>query len=329
MKRIAIIGAGLSGLVLSYKLAPHAQITVFEKSRGSGGRLSTRRVEDFQFNHGAPDLTPRTAHFKSFLEGLERKGIIQDWKPKLAPMLDETSEATSALSWPEKHLRGTPGMSAIGRHLAGTQNVKFKIEVAPLQYQDDSWKLYSTEDKELGQFDIVISTAPAPQTINLFPPDFLHTDKLHTVQYSSQFVLMVCYDGMLETGWQVKQTNNSPMIWVNCDLNQDSLSPKSCVVAHASPEWSAEHFDIERQTVKKELNRTLERLLPSDLPAVHYLGLHRWRYSQCTRNIDENCFFDQESGLGCCGDFFKNTGAEGAFESAEALAQQVESFIKS
>lgn len=43
MKRIAIIGAGLSGLVLARQLASNADITVFEKARGVGGRMSTSK----------------------------------------------------------------------------------------------------------------------------------------------------------------------------------------------------------------------------------------------------------------------------------------------
>jgi predicted NAD/FAD-dependent oxidoreductase len=39
MKRIAVIGAGLSGLVFARSLGDSAAITLFEKSRGYGGRI--------------------------------------------------------------------------------------------------------------------------------------------------------------------------------------------------------------------------------------------------------------------------------------------------
>jgi len=42
MPKIAIIGAGLSGLILAHSLKEHANITIFEKARGVGGRMSTR-----------------------------------------------------------------------------------------------------------------------------------------------------------------------------------------------------------------------------------------------------------------------------------------------
>ena len=52
-KNIAIIGAELSGLSLASFLKDHAAISIFEKARGVGGRMSTRYTDDFQFDHGA------------------------------------------------------------------------------------------------------------------------------------------------------------------------------------------------------------------------------------------------------------------------------------
>ena len=52
MKKIAVIGTGLSALSLAHHL-PSLDITFFEKSWRPGGRISTRRHEDYAFDHGA------------------------------------------------------------------------------------------------------------------------------------------------------------------------------------------------------------------------------------------------------------------------------------
>ena len=52
MKKIAVIGTGLSALSLAYHL-PSLDITFFEKSWRPGGRISTRRHQDYAFDHGA------------------------------------------------------------------------------------------------------------------------------------------------------------------------------------------------------------------------------------------------------------------------------------
>ncbi|MBL6623389.1 MAG: NAD(P)-binding protein, partial [Rhizobiales bacterium] len=47
MVKIAIIGAGISGLALANTIKNNADVELFEKSRGFGGRVATRRAGDF------------------------------------------------------------------------------------------------------------------------------------------------------------------------------------------------------------------------------------------------------------------------------------------
>ena len=58
MKKIAIIGAGMTGLSLAYNLKDK-NITIFDKSWRSGGRISTRIHDDLIFDHGAHYLSKK------------------------------------------------------------------------------------------------------------------------------------------------------------------------------------------------------------------------------------------------------------------------------
>ena len=79
MKTVAIIGAGLSGLTLANALSPIANVTVFEKSRGVGGRMSTRRAAPYEFDHGAQYFTAKSREFMAFIEGYARSGVTHEW----------------------------------------------------------------------------------------------------------------------------------------------------------------------------------------------------------------------------------------------------------
>ena len=60
MKRIAIIGAGISGLTAGYELKKAGfDVTVYEKEALVGGRMSTRVIEGFHFDIGADHLWDR------------------------------------------------------------------------------------------------------------------------------------------------------------------------------------------------------------------------------------------------------------------------------
>ncbi|HTN65255.1 MAG TPA: FAD-dependent oxidoreductase, partial [Burkholderiaceae bacterium] len=62
---IAIVGAGLAGLVCATRLqAQGHRVTVYEKNPASGGRMHTRETELGGFDVGAQYFTARSAAFK-------------------------------------------------------------------------------------------------------------------------------------------------------------------------------------------------------------------------------------------------------------------------
>ncbi len=62
---IAIIGAGISAAAAAkILLAQGASVSVFEKARGPGGRLSSKRALAGSFDFGAQYFTARTEAFK-------------------------------------------------------------------------------------------------------------------------------------------------------------------------------------------------------------------------------------------------------------------------
>ncbi len=55
--RVAVVGAGLAGLAAARELdAAGHEVVIYEKSRGAGGRTSTRQSPHGRFDHGAPFL---------------------------------------------------------------------------------------------------------------------------------------------------------------------------------------------------------------------------------------------------------------------------------
>ena len=80
MKKIAIIGAGIAGLTALQALKQQdCSVTVFDKSRGSGGRLSSKKSGASSWDMGAQFMRAHTKEFKAQLKAWETDGWIAHW----------------------------------------------------------------------------------------------------------------------------------------------------------------------------------------------------------------------------------------------------------
>jgi len=78
--RIAIIGAGVSGLCAARKLKDAGlSVSLFDKSRGAGGRLSTRYAGEHEFDHGAQYFTIKDPKFKEIVDAAHQAGAVGRW----------------------------------------------------------------------------------------------------------------------------------------------------------------------------------------------------------------------------------------------------------
>ena len=184
MKTIAIIGAGLSGLTLAAKLKqslPGVDIQLFEKARGPGGRMSTRRAAqngiEFSFDHGAQFFTARSGAFREFLSPYINEGIVAPWQIDIEK---------------ENVFVGAPAMNAICKSLASGLNVRTGAQVQDLTRGPQGWIL-DIDSAQAGPFDLVVSSAPAPQTSILFEDYFAYQNALAAIQYQPCFALMLCF----------------------------------------------------------------------------------------------------------------------------------------
>ena len=73
--KIAIVGAGIAGLAAARILAKNFEVTVFEKSRGLGGRLSTRYASPFEFESFLEKYVKGKADFGDYMIISESKQL--------------------------------------------------------------------------------------------------------------------------------------------------------------------------------------------------------------------------------------------------------------
>lgn len=325
MKKVAVIGAGLAGLVLAHELAAYAEVTIFEKSRGVGGRMSSRYDGEVFFNHGVPCFIARSNEFKSFLQKPLKLGIVEDWHPKTTTLSKD--EKPYRRDWFEPHYRATPRMNSLCRWIAETGALKIVLQnhVSTVARGGSAWDILTLSGECYDSFDFVISTAPPEQTKALLGAISNFDSLLHLPKMICQFVLMMGVRGDLDLGWEMARIHQSPLDWIVAQVNPkgDSSATTTSVVAYSTPSWAEERREEGSESVKDELAQELGSFLPDPLPQVIYQSCHRWLYSQCVVPVGAPYLLDEANGLGACGDWCLGDGVEGAYLSALRLAQRL------
>ncbi len=138
--RIAVIGAGISGLACAAALAEAGlAVQVFEKSRGLSGRMSTRRADDWQCDHGAQYFTARDPAFRAEVQRWIAAGAAAMWEPRLRVYAGPgAANWTPHVSSVERFV-GTPGMTAPGRLLARGLQVHTEVCITGLRRDAVQW----------------------------------------------------------------------------------------------------------------------------------------------------------------------------------------------
>ncbi|MEZ5524064.1 MAG: NAD(P)-binding protein [Pseudomonadales bacterium] len=131
LPRIAIIGAGMAGLSLANLLENHADTTLFEKSAGVGGRMSTRYAGAYQFDHGAQYFTARSKAFQGFLAPMLATGVVRAWQPSVLTLGGDKKPYKR--DWFRKPLCHRPQNEPAGQSVGEGKNLLLKTEIAEIQ----------------------------------------------------------------------------------------------------------------------------------------------------------------------------------------------------
>ena len=167
---IAVIGAGIAGLACARSLADAGvRVTVLDKSRGPGGRTSTRRGEGWACDHGAQYFTARHPEFIEELAAWRAAGVAAPWPARITVF---DADGRRGLHGEEARFVGTPRMTAPARHLAQGLDLRVQLTVSALQRYPHGWEIATAERGMLAEAfddtvavrsDWIVTTSPPAQ----------------------------------------------------------------------------------------------------------------------------------------------------------------------
>ncbi len=322
---VAVIGAGIAGLSCATTLQTAGmRVSVFDKSRGPAGRLSTRRGEDWQCDHGAQYFTARDADFRAEVNRWVDAGVAAVWTPRLQVLGDESLHAPDLAI---ERFVGLPRMTAPARFMADTLDVKTQCTIAQFERRADGWGLRSAEHGWLAQrFDAVLLAVPAPQSVPLLEqpaPELAALAASATMR--GCWALMLRFSAPLELPFDAAFVNGGPLRWIARDSSKPGRGGPEIWLLHASPQWSEAHLEHDVDAVAADLLHAFSQLGGR---APQAWVAHRWRYADTEPALEHGCAWRGEDALGLCGDWLNGGKVEGAWRSGRLLARQVlQSFL--
>jgi len=326
--RVAVIGAGLSGLVAARDLSKCSEVTVFEKSRGFGGRMATRYGAGFEFDHGAQFFTARSPEFKEFLEPLIARGTVACWRARFAELHRDIVTATADWDDAYPHYVGAPRMNAIGRYLADGLTIRQNTTVAQLDPDADGWSLADSDGDALGRFDWVVCAMPAAQTAALLPADSRLRGLAGKVQMRACYSLMLGFENPLPLPWQAALVHGADISWISVNSSKPQRADRFTLVVHSTNAYADANLDMRLPLVQAHLLREVSELIGIDCGQASFCDLQRWRYANVDKQSGPRCLVDAKTRLAGCGDWFHHGRVEAAFLSGLKVAEKLRILVK-
>lgn len=327
MIKIAIIGSGLSGLTFAHLLQDYADITLFEKARGVGGRMSTRRAEPYFFDHGTQYFTARTKRFQDFIHTLIGKGIIERWNAHYVKF--RGNQIIEKRNWLDEEPRyvGVPGMSHIAKFLAQGLNIHCNKRITSLNRQG-TWQLIDEAGQQSQGFDWVICTAPSPQVVDLLPDSFKYHADIQVIKMRACFSLMLGFEQSLPLDFEAAHVTDSDLSWIAVNSHKPQRPDLFTLMVHSSEDYAEAHIDDDRDQVMKHLINETSHIIGQDVTQANYKNIHGWRYANnADKKQKSSVFIDQDIKLAACGDWCLGGRVEGAFTSAYDLTKHIKESV--
>lgn len=307
--RAAIVGAGIAGLACAEALrAAGADVTLFDKARGIGGRMSTRRTTtprgEIAFDHGATHFTVRSAAFQERVAHWHRKGCAAPWP-------DAGQDA-----WV-----GVPTMNAPLKHMAKGHDVRPGTTITALSRMNGRWFLHREKERS-GPFDIAVVAIPGEQAAPLLSlHDFgmaraaiaAHSRPIWSAMFAFRHPVAIDPDFV---------RGSSPIV---CAV-RGNARPKRAAAEHwvvqADWNWSEAHLADDPAAVCDLLLSELGALIGRPMPEPCFAAAQRWMFGQPSGS-ELGHLWNDAIGLGACGDWLTHGFVEHAWSSGHELGAAI------
>jgi renalase len=340
---IAVIGAGMAGLICAQQLHQSGyRVVVVEKSRGLGGRVATRRLQETCADHGVRYLEPQGKWSRQLIDVLLDRHLLKPWIDTI-----HQRDRQGQIHPIDQHPRyvAPDGMTAIAKFLATGLEIWRGQRVVAIDPSQQLWQLTLETAKETADADPVVLTAraivlaiPAPQALALLEPlTELPSDllaNLRSVEFDPCLTAIAVYPehrqpAVGDLPWRVMTfADPKNLDWVGLDSSKRSQPTQPIFVLQSSAAFAQTHLEAaDLQAVGVQLLAEAAQVIPW-LDQPESLQVHRWRYAFVrTPWRSPHLTAEVPLPLVCSGDWCGGDQIEAALNSGQVAATQIDRLL--
>lgn len=350
--RVAIIGAGMAGLMAADRLlARNVEVTLIDEGQRPGGRFRTRSIELSSGKKATFDIGPQVLYARrpgdKLTNPLQRVRCLAHGVKSSNLLLHcqigrvDTEDALRD-PFPSSGLGIAGGMQELVFQLLSRHRdaIDFRdnTRAERLERIGEEWKIHTRSLRDGFETHIsanaLILTAPLPQTLEFLAanqislPDELGRD-LRNVCYSRSLALYGLFSGAGPLPVGGVWFEEGPLHWVIDNHTKGISDIGPAITALTTDAWATERWAEADAAI-------IEHLLPFLRPWVGEpqanspLAIHRWRWARPVNPLRASCAVIRDQGLVLAGDGFSATApdpVDGAILSGEAAAKRVAALI--
>ena len=327
---VAVIGAGIAGLSCARSFQDAGvPVEVLEAAELVGGRCAAITSPQGAIDLGPAFVAARQSSFGRLADQWVRQGLMAPWHVNSysdQPEEDSPEELDDIRPPRRIGLVGMPTMAALAQHLSSGLNIHTRFAVSEARRESEGWFLRAGDARVLGPYSKLIFAIPAPILRTIAGSELnVLKQQVRTSRYDPCWVLLMAPRTPILSNVVQRANSSGPIRWVGAVHRQPGRSRSQMWILHASARWSQMRIRDDADQIASELADLLHANLGTKVPPA-WLHAHLWHnalHDGLPSDPARPYFWDDESGLGICGDSVTESSIEAAFLSGQKLAGEI------
>lgn len=319
--KVAVIGAGVAGISCASELHQKGcDVILFDKARGPGGRMTSKRSAYGYMDFGAQYFTARHPLFQQQVAIWQQQGLVSRW---LAPLYRYQQEQLIPSPDEQQRYIGIPAMHSPLKWTAQSISSQYECRITTLKPHAEGWQLLSEAGQLYGPYQQIVLSMPPAQVaalLSVIPGIRLPETLLQPVW---AVTLVLAEPSGHPAGGVFVSAEHSPLSWISRHNSKPGRAQTESWLLHFSPSYSTENLQQTPAFWQQQAIQGLTTILAQPVKVAEVI-CHRWLYAQINVTAPETLQNDNPvTGLWLAGDWTRGGRVENAWLSGFDVATKI------